>query len=1832
MNNQLTKIFDSIGFNVALKNNNFTVGEPVKGYRALNASHIGYYIPYLVRNNDQYEVGVGYVELDGDDIVVQRYQVVRSSQNDQAIKFSAQDKYEFYIFANESNFNTGLNNVVIKNNSFYLEPIMATYLIDSSEQSIDAVLPSYQDSNNLIIEFKLINGNNPLIIRDNSGHILYSLDQSNTYIRIAYKDNTWHELANSSTTNYSTLSSEDNINFSSLADPAGSLYSFQYKDGPSSFAGSNLYWSSGNTQKLLLGADNETSAHSIIPTSGNDPFIINNTRKNNDFIVNGSGNKNLFFAYDGRLGLNIPSGSRPQTIFHVVNTICQEGFRLENRKACNAATITLYHAPSGTAVDNTLVSQINLAGKNSSGNEIPYTKLQSTALNVIAGSTKGEFAVIVATGVGNDGLKTIKTNPDNSTIGYDNNKLSIDRAGVSKLGYNNHFIEAASNGVSIKSSNIVLGSGALGSVTVLPTLYATNIESNNIKLSNIPSNSILTIDSSGNISSTQSLIKFPNVPSGYLLSTAANGSVTGVYKTDSYFLTDKDITWNKYPKRTGTVCLRQVVFTSPVPIEEFQEGDQIAVITPSQTYYRDIVSMDVVNNTIIGLLVNQNLTETVASDVSIYSITRGGYFLMQMYVEPGTIPDATTNIFSIRSFTDTVFNSAQKDINFLVYGIDSIPALSIKANNNRLVIESGIFHPYATQQGREPFAIPVNPIGDGTSNANNTANYKNTASGVFSGMVSTVGSNGLPTDYGTYDQNGNVAEWIQDTANISISTSQYAAGGSWSSTNPLELRSIIPYSYSGTYNNIGFRICGSYGLLDNNYISTSSGLELKFVSVDNPSNIASSIGLYTKSGELFIASGIPNLGVVDYNYRIGQYEITNAQYVKFLNTVASTDSYQLYNTNMNSSDMGGISRSGTAGSYSYYMKPDMSNKPVTFTNYLSAIRFTNWLHNGCPTGLLPQNNTTTEDGAYSILSIGANSYQITKNTYQNYWLPNIHEWYKAAYFEPRGLTATSGTSNILIKRNEPFLAASGEYANLSVSGWLYADKLILGDGSFTSPGGLAPKGTGIKYISMSGNQISLINDTFIFESGSFRLRMGNQNNLTINTGKAPWDGTYGNYFSSSGIELSANNGNISIMSNRNIKIYSPNDIQISGLSADTISVKTLKKLNANGEETPIYSGAVGSLVYKYDDFTPATSDQFIVITDASGNKHLTYPEGNSNCPLYINSSKEVVTYTGITFSATVDISNPVTLPQIQIGENNPFFRGSVLTHAGQGYATWEPAEYLKADGVLWHRYSKRPVLIYENKFVFNEEVTGGNITLETASTEFKDTDTIALVNLETRETYFVKAADGYYVVDNENDIIDPQPPIFSNTEDGLGMTFCPESPWPVISGAPVSGYAYSVNRGGYLSMQIDPIATSGFSCENGVVANGNSPYGFKPSTLNHVSIRPEIHTAFNLLAEDIDFVVYGARRTRYHRYEPELFELDETGIPSGLIPAFKIDAKNYNAVSGDAISGVYFSGYLDLGSTQPTGYKVDELAKICINTKTPYTIASIPSGNDTLNVFSDLTVNGYSYSSGIIAQEIFLRPKPNLDGSGKYVINAPLTINSYGQVISQVPAAAPTIPGSPTALLAQATNASATLSWIAPTNTGGRNIINYQIEYSLNDGNTWTIYSQPASVELYAIVNGLVNNADYIFRVSAINAIGIGSPSSVSNLITPSASRPSAPQNFTATKESLQRTLTWSAPLIVGSSPITNYVLEYSIDEGLTWIVVNGSIAPEIRTYIATGLLNEPTYYFRLKAQNMSGQGAYAKFISIGDDPYEPPAANNDGEDETSIWDFGKVLFTGVCI
>jgi hypothetical protein len=74
-------------------------------------------------------------------------------------------------------------------------------------------------------------------------------------------------------------------------------------------------------------------------------------------------------------------------------------------------------------------------------------------------------------------------------------------------------------------------------------------------------------------------------------------------------------------------------------------------------------------------------------------------------------------------------------------------------------------------------------------------------------------------------------------------------------------------------------------------------------------------------------------GAVAFEYRIGTFEVTNAQYAEFLNTVAASDPRGLYNASMGSDPRGGITRSGIDGSFNYTVRPNMGNKPVNFVSF-----------------------------------------------------------------------------------------------------------------------------------------------------------------------------------------------------------------------------------------------------------------------------------------------------------------------------------------------------------------------------------------------------------------------------------------------------------------------------------------------------------------------------------------------------------------------------------------------------------------------------------------------------------------------------------------------------------------------------------------------------------------------------------------------------------------------------------------------------------------------------------------------------------------------------------
>lgn len=139
--------------------------------------------------------------------------------------------------------------------------------------------------------------------------------------------------------------------------------------------------------------------------------------------------------------------------------------------------------------------------------------------------------------------------------------------------------------------------------------------------------------------------------------------------------------------------------------------------------------------------------------------------------------------------------------------------------------------------------------------------------------------------------------------------------------------------------------------------------------------------------------GAPSHGAVNYNYRIGKYEVTNAQYAEFLNAKAAADPYGLFNANMGSNARGGITRTGSSGSYTYAVKSNMGNKPVNYVSLFDAMRFSNWMHNG-------QGSGNTEHGAYPLNGVAVPAGQVDRQAGAKWFLPTQDEWHKAAYYQP----------------------------------------------------------------------------------------------------------------------------------------------------------------------------------------------------------------------------------------------------------------------------------------------------------------------------------------------------------------------------------------------------------------------------------------------------------------------------------------------------------------------------------------------------------------------------------------------------------------------------------------------------------------------------------------------------------------------------------------------------------------------------------------------------------------------------------------------------------------
>jgi sulfatase modifying factor 1 len=152
-------------------------------------------------------------------------------------------------------------------------------------------------------------------------------------------------------------------------------------------------------------------------------------------------------------------------------------------------------------------------------------------------------------------------------------------------------------------------------------------------------------------------------------------------------------------------------------------------------------------------------------------------------------------------------------------------------------------------------------------------------------------------------------------------------------------------------------------------------------------------------GDIGNTADVSGYGAVGYGYHVGTHEVTNSQYVSFLNATGSTNAHGVYHSSMNSSTHGGIQQSGTSGSFTYSVKAGMGNKPVNYVSFWDAARFTNYLTTG-----------GTESGVYNLGGVTApTNNTITRDA--TAWnaggvaVASEDEWYKAAYYKGGSTTA-----------------------------------------------------------------------------------------------------------------------------------------------------------------------------------------------------------------------------------------------------------------------------------------------------------------------------------------------------------------------------------------------------------------------------------------------------------------------------------------------------------------------------------------------------------------------------------------------------------------------------------------------------------------------------------------------------------------------------------------------------------------------------------------------------------------------------------------------------------
>ncbi len=206
-------------------------------------------------------------------------------------------------------------------------------------------------------------------------------------------------------------------------------------------------------------------------------------------------------------------------------------------------------------------------------------------------------------------------------------------------------------------------------------------------------------------------------------------------------------------------------------------------------------------------------------------------------------------------------------------------------------------------------------------------------------------------------------------------------------------------------------LCAGVSFADT-FGSGANSFDIEFVTIGNPGNPADTTGSPSPAGS------------VPYEYRIGKYEIPE-QMIDKANAI------------------------GALGITKFSRGPDL---PVTDVTWHEAARFVNWLN--ISTGSVPayKYDDSGDFQLWTPSDAGYDPNNLYRNKLATYFLPSVHEWYKAAYYDP----ATGAYYDFPTGSNiPPTPVASGTTPGTAV----YQQGTSAGPAEIMSAGGLSPYGT-----------------------------------------------------------------------------------------------------------------------------------------------------------------------------------------------------------------------------------------------------------------------------------------------------------------------------------------------------------------------------------------------------------------------------------------------------------------------------------------------------------------------------------------------------------------------------------------------------------------------------------------------------------------------------------------------------------------------------------------------------------------------------------------------------